>query len=207
MRLAHALPLALLLALTAHVAFPVMAQTSTDDLAATESWWDKVGAKFFSDEGLKTMRPDLEIRAQWTGLSADDQAAIRARCAELAGKGTGQAASLQEGGNTGLGDTDGIQSGNDQIATNQVATNQAGVPETADPAVKTPAEAVQTDGTTRAPQSPSQPEGAEQTSITGAEQGKEVQQAAEGTIGYTGLAGGNPDDLDFSPVCQLIAKL
>ncbi|MBC7739998.1 MAG: hypothetical protein H7245_22920, partial [Candidatus Saccharibacteria bacterium] len=48
---------------------------------------------------------------------------------------------------------------------------------------------------------------AEQPSITGAEQGKEVQQPAEGTIGYTGLAGGNPENLDFSPVCKLIAKL
>ena len=183
-----------------------MAQTSSDDLAATESWWDKVGAKFFSDDGLQTMRPDLEIRAQWTGLSADDQAAIRARCAKAAGNGTGQAASQQQGGNTGLGDANEVQTG-----TQQVETNQAGVAVTADPAVKVPDAVVATDGTTTAPQSApqsdSQPQAAEQTSTTGAAQGKEVQQAAKGTIGYTGLAGGNPENLDFSPVCTLIAKL
>ena len=196
------LPLAVVVALATQLATPLMAQTSTDDLAATENWWDKVGGKFFSDDGLRTMRPDLEIRAQWTGLSADDQAAIRARCAEMAGTGTGQAASQQQGGNTGLGDANGVQAGSQQAA-----TNQSGAVQTADPAVKVPDAVVQTDGTTTAPQSDTQPAGADQTSTTGAAQGKEVQQPAKGTIGYTGLAGGNPENLDFSPVCKLIAEL
>lgn len=65
------------------LAVPALAQTATDDSASTENWWDRVGAAFFSDESLKTMRPDTEIRAQWTGLSEDDQAAVRARCVEL----------------------------------------------------------------------------------------------------------------------------
>ena len=88
---AQGLALALLL--------PAMAaaQTTNDDTSAAENWWDRVGAGFFSDAGLQTLRPEHEIRAHWTGLSADDQAAVRARCDEAAGQGGGTAASLQEG--------------------------------------------------------------------------------------------------------------
>jgi hypothetical protein len=75
------------------VALPAAAQTTNDDTAAGENWWDKVGAGFFSDATMKTPRPETEIRAHWTGLSADDQAAVRARCATA----DGTASSLQEG--------------------------------------------------------------------------------------------------------------
>ncbi len=63
------------------LAFPVSAQTTNDDTVATETYWDQVGAGFFSDATMETLRPEYEIRAHWTGLSADDQAAVRARCA------------------------------------------------------------------------------------------------------------------------------
>lgn len=72
---------------------PSVAQTTNDDTSAGENWWDKVGAGFFSDATMRTPRPEYEIHAHWTGLSADDQAAVRARCA---GEG-GTAASSQEG--------------------------------------------------------------------------------------------------------------
>jgi hypothetical protein len=74
-----------------------VAQTANDDTTSTENWWDKVGAGFFSDEGLTTLRSEFEIRAHWTGLSQDDQSAVRARCDELTGEGPGTAPSLQEG--------------------------------------------------------------------------------------------------------------
>lgn len=73
---------------------PSVAQTTNDDTSFEENWWDRVGAGFFSDASLRTPRPEFEIRAHWTGLSPDDQAAVRARCARGP---DGTAASLQEG--------------------------------------------------------------------------------------------------------------
>ena len=87
--------LMLLLAIVA--APPVVAQTSNDDMPATENWWDKVGADFFSAASMQEPRPETEIRAQWTGLSADDQAAVLARCAGNAGSAGLAPKSTQEG--------------------------------------------------------------------------------------------------------------
>ena len=78
------------------IATPLAAQTSNDDMPAIENWWDKVGADFFGEATMDEPRPEYEIRAQWTGLSADDQAAVLARCAKTSGKSAG-APSLQEG--------------------------------------------------------------------------------------------------------------
>ncbi len=80
---------------SAMLAMPLAAQTTNDDATATENWWDEVGAGFFSDASLQQPRPEYEIRAQWTGLSADDQVAVRARCS--AGLENAQSPSLQEG--------------------------------------------------------------------------------------------------------------
>lgn len=63
----------------------VAAQTVNDDMKATENWWDAVGAEFFGEASPREPRPEYEIRAQWTGLSADHQAAVQARCPALAG--------------------------------------------------------------------------------------------------------------------------
>lgn len=68
------------LCLTALLASPAHAQTSNDDMSSTENWWDDVGAAFFANDMLNTPQPEFDIRAHWTALSADDQAAIRARC-------------------------------------------------------------------------------------------------------------------------------
>lgn len=81
----------------AALAGPGAAQIANDDTTSTENWWDQVGAGFFSDEGLTTLKSEFEIRAHWTGLSQDDQSAVRARCDQLSGKGTGAAPSRQEG--------------------------------------------------------------------------------------------------------------
>ena len=183
------LPLAIILALSIQLPSFVGAQTTGDDLPATENWWDKVGAKFFSDKGLTTLRPEAEIRAQWTALSADDQAAVRARCAELAGQGTGEAASQQQSSNTGLDEI------ND---TNEAADNAN---ETADDEAPAKLDAE------IAGENAVEPESADETSVTGTTNGIEIQKPAEGTIGYTGMAGGNPDDLAFTPVCTLIVGL
>jgi len=183
------LPLAIILALSIQLPSFVGAQTTGDDLPATENWWDKVGAKFFSDKGLTTLRPEAEIRAQWTALSADDQAAVRARCAELSGQGTGDVASQQQGSNTGL---DGIND-TDEAAENadETATDEA--PETLEAAI-TGENAVK-------------PDSADEASVTGTTDEIEIQKPAEGTIGYTGMAGGNPENLAFAPICTLIVGL
>ena len=183
------LPLAIMLALSFQLPSSVGAQTTGDDLPAIENWWDKVGAKFFSDEGLTMLRPEAEIRAHWTALSADDQAAVRARCAELGGQGTGEAASQQQGSNTGL---DAINDTNEAADdANQTATDEAPARLKAEITGENAEEA----------------DPADQTSVTGAADGTEIQEPAEGTIGYTGLAGGNPDDLAFAPVCTLVVGL
>ena len=175
------------IAMCLQFAGPVIAQTTGDDLPAAENWWDRVGAQFFSDEGLTQMRPEYEIRAHWTALSADDQAAVLARCAEISGSGSGTATSQQEGSNTGL-DIKG-SAGADHA--NQTATD--GAP------IRQQEATVDESGV--------QPDKADKTSITGTSGGDEVQKPAEGTIGYTGLAGGSPDDGTFAPVCTLVAGL
>lgn len=76
---------------------PALAQTVNDDTKAAENWWDAVGADFFSEATMQEPRPEYEIRAQWTGLSADDQAAVLARCAAAAGLDPAAPASMQEG--------------------------------------------------------------------------------------------------------------
>lgn len=81
------------------LAAPATAQTTNDDTAAAELWWDRVGAGFFSDATLQTPRSEFEIRAHWTALSEDDQAAVLARCEGAEGLGDGLTPSLQEGTN------------------------------------------------------------------------------------------------------------
>lgn len=71
--------------LAALIAFPAFAQTETpespDDSMIELS--NRTGSVFFSDESMMTMRSSEEIQGQWSTLSVDDQAAIRARCEEL----------------------------------------------------------------------------------------------------------------------------
>lgn len=173
-------------------ALPVYAQTAGDDLPAAENWWDRVGAGFFSDEGLTALRPEHEILAQWTALSADDQAAVRARCALLTDPGSRAETSgttvpsQQLGSNTELGASQTAQAGQDD-------------------AVELPADA----GTPQPDDAPDiSAEAADQTSITGAVDGDEVHRPAEGIEPYTGLGGGvTPSDAQLEPVCSVIAGI
>lgn len=86
-----------IIALAMLMAAPAMPQSATDDSTSVELWWDKVGGEFFSAATLQTPRPESEIRAQWSGLSADDQAAVRARCAAAAGAPVTPPVSTQRG--------------------------------------------------------------------------------------------------------------
>lgn len=173
-------------------ALPAIAQTAGDDLPATETWWDRVGAGFFSDEGLTLLRPESEIRAHWTALSSDDQAAVRARCATLAdtagvGDTTGASVpSAQSGSNTELGATQSEQALEDDL-------------------VELPAD----QGTRQASDAPDVAAGtAGETSVTGAIGGEEVQEPADGVQPYTGLAGSvTTDDAQLQPVCSVIAGI
>ena len=79
------------------IATPLAAQTSNDDMPVIENWWDKVGADFFGKATMDELRPENEIRAQWTGPSAGDQAASLARCTKAIGQSAGASTSLQEG--------------------------------------------------------------------------------------------------------------
>ena len=86
-----------LIALAICLTTPLAAQTANDDTPAIENWWDKVGADFFGPATMQDSRPEHEIRAQWTGLSADDQAAVLARCGSNNGKASLEPNSKQEG--------------------------------------------------------------------------------------------------------------
>lgn len=183
------LPLCATIFLSFQLTSPLLAQTAGDDLPSAETWWDSVGAQFFSDDGLMTQRPDAEIRAHWTGLSEDDQRAVLARCAALKGEGSGQSVSEQEGSNTGLGGVNDLEKAIDNE--NETATDDS-------PAVgqRTDTEANSSSSDTNA-----------QTSITGTSGGNEIQQSADGTVGDTGLAGGTTDPRSLEPVCRLIENL
>lgn len=158
---------------------PIMAQTVTDDMKATENWWDAVGADFFSEATMQEPRPASEIRAQWTGLSADDQAAVRARCAAAAGDGSVVAPSLQEGSEDNTPDAsatdlaDGVLPGGVDPATGAV-----------DPGLT-----------------------AGETTTTGSVGGVEVQTASPSDTPApdTGLAGGAEAEMVL--ICDLIAEL
>ncbi len=161
-------------------ALPALAQTSNDDMPAIENWWDEVGADFFGEATLQEPRPEYEIRAQWTGLSADDQAAVRARCATMAGAGEGApVASTQEGSEDNAPDTTAVEKA-DGAETGLVVpeTGGAGLP--------------QDDETT-----------------TGSVNGQEVQEASPSNepAEYTGLAGRVDEDTPLVLICDLIKEL
>lgn len=162
------------------LAAPAAAQTTNDDMPATENWWDKVGAEFFSEASMNIARPEHEIRAQWTALSEDDQAAVRARCAAARGVGDGAAVSLQEG------DED-----NNPYAT------AADLADTQQPAVD---HATRTEATSEA----------EATTTTGSVDGleKQVTQPEAGAAPYTGLAGAYQEgETRMVLICDLIREL
>lgn len=169
-------------------ATPAFAQTSGDDLPSTENWWDRVGAGFFSDEGLTALRPRHEILAHWSALSQDDQDAIRARCAVLA---------------SGAEDTTGVTVPSDQLGSN----TELGATQSERALHRDNTQLPDDAGTTRTDSAPDiSDDAADQTTITGAVGGAEVHRPAEGIEPYTGLAGGvTPDDAQVSPVCGVIA--
>ncbi len=162
---------------------PALAQATNDDTASTENWWDKVGAAFFSDANLEVPRAEYEIRAQWTALSDDDQAAIRARCAEARGEGEGTAASLQEGDEDNAPDA----------TTTDLADD---APPVAEGAVTDETDAELAAG--------------EATTTTGSADAVEVQDPAQSgeVLPYTGLAGGiEADEVRTVRICDIVAKL
>jgi hypothetical protein len=166
----------------ATIASAAIAQTATDDSTSTENWWDRVGAAFFSDEGLTTMRPEADIRAQWTGLSADDQAALRARCDAIAGMGDGTAASTQDA----------------TADTSTTGTTATDTSTSTDTATGTGATAGTETGT------------AAETTVTGSEGGTENQVASDaGTSTESGMTDGavNVSDTQLIPVCDLVKSL
>lgn len=83
------------------LAYPVVAQTDTQsgDPLTTEKtgrvgvsgvgsdtgslppdWDGEIGDALFSDTGTGTLRPETEFRANFSGLSAEQQAAVRTHC-------------------------------------------------------------------------------------------------------------------------------
>lgn len=182
-------------------ATPALSQTAGDDQPSTENWWDRVGSGFFSDEGLTVLRPEPEIRAHWTALSSDDQAAVLERCAILmnqAGTPDTSGASVpseQLGSNTELGET----------STDGLATGDADDGALQDDSVELPAD----EGAPRAEATAdSAPAAANETSVTGAIDGAEVHSPDDDVQTYTGLAGGvSPEDAQLRPVCSVIASI
>jgi hypothetical protein len=140
-----------------------------------------VGGQFFSEATMKTPRPEYEIRAQWTGLSADDQAAVRSRCAATEGNQSMTAASGQEGS---AGDDSGSP-----------ACNLADGTEAGDAALDTGSAG-------------SSGQAGSQTTTTGSVNGVEVQSASPSPSPApdTGLAGGQGES-QLVLICDLIATL
>lgn len=173
-------------------ALPAFAQTAGDDLPAAETWWDRVGAGFFSDQGLTLLRPEPEIRAHWTALSSDDQAAVLERCAMLAE-------------NSGTADTTGVSVPSEQSGSNTELGGTEAERLLEDDLVELPAD----DGAQRSVDAPDTVPGATaETSITGAVEGAEVHSPADAVQPYTGLAGGmTADDAQLQPVCSVIAQI
>lgn len=70
------------------LAAPVYAQTeapegSGETMVDTNELSARVGTTFYSDEGMMTLRSAEEVQTGWSSLSAEDQEALRAQCANL----------------------------------------------------------------------------------------------------------------------------
>lgn len=62
------------------LAAPAFAQTDAVDPAELST---RSGSVFYSDDGMMTLRPAEEAKTRWSELSAEDQEAIRAQCANM----------------------------------------------------------------------------------------------------------------------------
>lgn len=186
-----------LLSVLAAAPVAALAQTTNDDTVAAENWWDRVGAAYFSDENLMTPRPEYEIMAQWTGLSADDQAAVKARCAELAGQGNGTAVSTQTASTDAANDDDARMGEGNDSGTEENVNAEEGTSEAE--AQPTSTETALTDAPEAAADS--------DTTLSGATAGAENQVAGEEVPGYTGLGGSDPTAEQMTPVCTLVQEL
>ena len=93
--------------LVALLAVPAFAQTATDSAAddANAAMAQRVGTVFFSDDGMTTMRPATEIQGQFGTMSAEDQAALRARCEAVAESDAAMEPSKSDGTAGGTADT------------------------------------------------------------------------------------------------------
>ncbi len=93
--------------IVALLAAPAFAQTETDSAAdkAEAEMAQRTGTVFFNDEAMTTMRPAEEIATQWATMSAEDQAALRARCDAMVADVTEMEPSKGDGSAEGTVDT------------------------------------------------------------------------------------------------------
>ncbi len=104
-----------LAAVAATLAMPAFAQTPDTGM------WERVGPAFFSDTGMTTMRGADEVSAQWATLSAEDQAALRAQCANMTAGGATDATAATDTATTGTAAT-----GTDTTGTAATGTDTTG---------------------------------------------------------------------------------
>ena len=103
--------------LVAMLALPAFAQTDSTENNSTEAEDTlslRTGTAFYTDETNMTLRSSEELQTNWGTMSAEDQAAVRAKCDTLPtpatelqpSKGTGDAAgdAATEGGDAATGD-------------------------------------------------------------------------------------------------------
>ena len=100
--------------LVAMLAVPAFAQTdSTDSTKPEDTLSLRTGTAFYTDDSNMTMRSAEEIQTNWTTMSAEDQAAVRATCENLPAPATELQPSKGAGDATSTNDSSGTTTAED----------------------------------------------------------------------------------------------
>ena len=125
---------AVILLTAALFAAPAFAQTQTDSAADDAEMQRSQLMPFYTDDTMGTMRSEADIQTYWGTLGAEDQEALKARCATTM---------QSSGGGDGSGGTTGDSGGGTEgDASAESGTSDA--PEPTDPALRAVCDVVNT---------------------------------------------------------------
>ena len=128
---------AVILLTAALFAAPAFAQTQTDSAADDAEMQRSQLMPFYTDDTMGTMRSEADIQTYWGTLGAEDQEALKARCAttmQSSGGGDGSGGSTGETGGATEGDASG----------ESAASGTGDSPEPTDPALRAVCDVVNT---------------------------------------------------------------
>lgn len=127
---------AVILLTAALFAAPAFAQTQTDSAADDAEMQRSQLMPFYTDDTMGTMRSEADIQTYWGTLGAEDQEALKARCA------TTMQSSGGDGSGGSTGETGGATEGD---ASGEAAASGTGdSPEPTDPALRAVCDVVNT---------------------------------------------------------------